>query len=140
MTDTQTPPHKPIPVPDQLSESFWSGAIRGQLVIQRCVECHTFAHPPVPVCSRCGSDGFTYEAVSGRGRIDTFTLTRQARNPAFGEDPYFVAWVELVEQPGLRLICNLPGADQDRVRIGTDVEVWFETIAPDVRLPQFRLV
>lgn len=133
-------PHKPIPVPDSISGPFWQGAANGRLVIQSCTQCRNLAHPPVVVCHRCGSLEFAYERVSGRGRVYSFTVTRDARNPAFAAvQPYIVAWVELAEQAGLRLICNMPSVDLDRVAVGADVEVFFERLSPTICLPQFRL-
>lgn len=133
--------NKPIPVPDSVSEAFWSSAADGRLVVQRCLQCRRFSHPPAMACPRCTSMDLEYEPVSGRGRIYTFTIARDARNPAFAAlQPYVIAWVELEEQPDVRMICNLPGEDSDRVAIGASVEVFFEPISGNLRLPQFRLV
>ncbi|MEU6565204.1 Zn-ribbon domain-containing OB-fold protein [Nocardia nova] len=138
--DTESVPPKPIPVPDPLSQPFWNGAAQGRLVIQNCAGCRRYSHPPVSLCPGCGSEEFRYEAVSGRGRIYSFTITRDARNAAFALiQPYVVAWVELEEQSGLRLICNLPAEDLTRVDIGSEVEVFFEPVSGGQALPQFRL-
>jgi uncharacterized OB-fold protein len=45
--------------------------------------------------------------------------------------------VELVEQPGLRLLTNIVEADPDLLRIGMRLEVVFEKRG-DIGLPQFR--
>ncbi|KPM51948.1 hypothetical protein ACG83_30695 [Frankia sp. R43] len=141
MGDTEPTPRKPIPVPDILSQPFWDSADRGQLAIQRCADCERYFHPPVPLCFRCGSVALRYAQVSGRGRVYTFTVTRQARNPAFARlEPYVVAWVELEEQDNIRLICNMPSDDLGRVSIGAAVEVYFEPNGMGRKLPQFRLV
>lgn len=141
LSDTRSEARKPVPIPDSLSEPFWNGADQDRLVIQRCTSCRRYYHPPVAWCAPCGSEEFTYEAVSGRGHVYTFTVTRDARNPVFGAlQPYVVVWVELEEQVGLRIIANMPSEAVDRVAIGDKVEVFFEEIAPGRRLPQFRLV
>lgn len=141
LSDTRSHDRKPLPVPDSLSEQFWNGADLGRLVIQRCTSCRRYYHPPVSWCSPCGSEDFEYEAVSGRGHVYTFTVTRDARNAVFAAlQPYVVTWVELDEQEGLRIIANMPSEDVNRVAIGSKVEVFFEEIAPGRRLPQFRLV
>ncbi|MBO0852572.1 MAG: OB-fold domain-containing protein [Nocardia sp.] len=139
-SNTESAPRRPLPVPDPLSERFWAGAAEGRLVIQRCAACRHYFHPPVSRCFHCGSEDFRYDAVSGHGRVDTFTVTRDARNAAFKLiQPYIVAWIELAEQDGLRLICNMPAEDLDRVAIGAPVEVFFEPVAAGRQLPQFRL-
>ena len=132
---------KPIPVPDSMSAAFWGAADHGELVIQRCGDCRRYAHPPRPLCFECGSQDVRFEPVTGRGMVSTFTVTRQCRNPAFAHlEPYVVAWVELEEQADVRLICNMPADDVERVHIGAEVEVYFEPIGQGRLLPQFRLL
>jgi uncharacterized protein len=84
----------------------------------------------------------SYEAVSGRARVVDFTETASGtRHPYFAERvPYLVGLVELVEQDGLYLLTNFPGASRDALHIDAPVEVVFEEIVPGVVLPQFRLM
>jgi hypothetical protein len=49
-----------------------------------------------------------------------------------------VAIVELVEQPGLRMLTNVVGCDPERVAAGMAVTVEFEPLADDIWLPVFR--
>ncbi|HEY3003424.1 MAG TPA: OB-fold domain-containing protein, partial [Kribbellaceae bacterium] len=51
-----------------------------------------------------------------------------------------IAWVELVEQPGLRAFGNVLGCAADEVRIGLPVEVCFEERAGFGQVPNFRAV
>jgi uncharacterized OB-fold protein len=51
--------------------------------------------------------------------------------------PYVLAIVELVEQPGLRLMTRMVDVATDSVRIGMPVHVQFEQV-DDVWLPLFR--
>jgi uncharacterized protein len=65
--------------------------------------------------------------VSGRGTIYTFTVVRQAFDPAFaGDIPYVVALVELQEAPGLRMLTTITGIEPQEVRVGMQVTVAFE--------------
>ena len=47
---TTTAHAKPVPVPDEASEAFFDGALRGELMLLRCRACATFMSPTaVPV-------------------------------------------------------------------------------------------
>ena len=131
---------KPIPVPDDLSRPFWDAAREHRLVLQRCASCGYYNHPPRLACDACLSQQFTFEPVSGRGTIYTFTVMHQRDVAGFeNEAPFINLVVELEEQPRLLMVSNLPIAERDRVRIGTPVEVIFEDRG-GVIVPQFRLV
>jgi len=54
--------------------------------------------------------------------------------------PYVIGIIELVEQPGLRLLSNVVGCDPADVRPGMAVGVEFERVDEDVWLPVFRAV
>jgi uncharacterized OB-fold protein len=131
----------PVPVPDSLTEAYWAGAARQQLVIQRCLGCRRFHHLPTSRCSDCGSGELTFESVSGRGTIHTYAIISDARTPAFtARQPYAIVTVELDEQQSLFVVTNMPTTSLEQVAIGRRVEVYFELLAEDVWLPQFRLL
>jgi uncharacterized OB-fold protein len=75
-------------------------------------------------------------AVSGKGRVHTFTINIQTWSPD-EPDPYVVAQVELVEQPGLRFLTNIVGCPPDEVRIDMAVRVVFEN-EDDIWFPLFE--
>jgi len=143
MSDTTTRAvAKPVPVPDELSEGFWAAAARGRLAIQRCADCGRYTHPPTTVCSGCFTvpPHLAAEDVSGRGRIASWTVVRQAFLPGFRDDvPYVVVVVELDEQPGLKVLGRLVDGVDATFAIGDRVEVTFEEPAPGVAVPAFRL-
>lgn len=133
--------HKPLPVPDELTKPFWDAVDEKRLVVQRCTACPAFNHPPVDICPECHATEFTFEPVSGKGKIYSFTITHDARQPAFSAiQPYAVAVVELDDQPGLFMLSNIPGADVNELRNGMAVEVEFEELIPGRFIPQFHLV
>jgi uncharacterized OB-fold protein len=77
--------------------------------------------------------------VSGKGSVYSFIVVRQANLPAFAAElPYVVAWVELAEQPGLKMVSNIVGCDPKDVRVGMPVQVTFEQATDEVTLPKFR--
>lgn len=134
------------PTPTAESEAYWTGGRRGDLMIYRCHTCGQFFHPPGPVCWRCRSTDVAPEAVSGRATVAAYTVNRQPWIPGF-EPPYVVAMVELVDEPDVRLVTNVVDVAPSDVRVGLEVEVFFEdwtdaTGDEDTRvwLPLFRPV
>jgi uncharacterized OB-fold protein len=49
-----------------------------------------------------------------------------------------IGLVELVEQPGLRLMTNIIHCPPEQVRIGMAVRVVFENVSDEVALPLFE--
>ena len=104
---------------------FWQGAAAGELRIQRCTACGSLRHPPGPACWRCRSFDVAPEKVSGRATVAAFTVDRQPWIPGF-EPPYIVAIVEIAEEPDVRLTTNVVDVEPADMRIGLEVEVFFE--------------
>jgi uncharacterized OB-fold protein len=133
---------KPLPVPDAFSEEFWRAAKEHRLCLQRCRHCGTFSHPPEPLCANCLAPdaAFEFAPLSGRGRISTWTVMRDAFIPAFRPDiPWVIVVVELAEQPGLRVLARLVDGASAPLALGAEVEVVFEDVSGETTLPQFRL-
>lgn len=72
------------------------------------------------------SDEFTWERVSGRGKVFTWTVTHRAVDPAF-EPPYAVVIVELAEGP--RVVGNLRGIPLDGLALDLPVSVEVEPVS-----------
>ena len=136
-----TAQEKPRPLIDDLTRPFWEAAREQRLVIQRCRDCHHFNHPPRPVCDACHGAALTFEPVSGRGTIYSFSVMYQPNVAGFGDElPYLNILVELEEQPQLFLVSDLPAAQREQVQVGGKVEVYFEAVDADLTLPKFRLL
>jgi len=121
----QRPDLRLAPNPTPESEAFWTGGRDGNLMISRCRGCGHFFHPPGPACWRCRSTDVAPEKVSGRATVAAFSVDRQPWIPGF-EPPYIVAMVEIAEEPGVRLITNVVDIEPEAIRIGLEVEVFFE--------------
>ncbi|HUJ66339.1 MAG TPA: OB-fold domain-containing protein, partial [Acidimicrobiales bacterium] len=107
-----TPDLRPPPQPDSTTKFFWDAAADHRLVLQRCSTCGFREYPPEVVCTECQGEDFEYAALSGRGTLFSFAVVERAFHPGFvAHLPYVVAMVELVEQPGLRLLTNVVDAD-----------------------------
>ena len=128
---------KPIPVPDEVSKTFWQGCQRQQLLLQKCRDCGRFQFYPRSFCINCMSQSLEWVRSSGKGTVHTFTVTHQNAMPGFAQEvPYVFAIVELTE--GVRLTTNIVGCAPAEVYIGMPVTVVFEPISPEISLPKFR--
>jgi acetyl-CoA acetyltransferase/uncharacterized OB-fold protein len=126
---------RPLPQLTPFNEWFWTSGSDGKLRIQRCAECSTFVHPPVPICPVCRSRKWEPTEVSGRATVVGFTVNARQWLPGF-EPPYVIANVALAEDPSVRLTTNIVGCDPDDVHIGQEVAVRFEP-NDDVWMPLF---
>ncbi len=116
---------RPLPELTPWNEWFWTSGADGELRIQRCSDCSTFVHPPVPICPVCRSRSSEPTPVSGRATVVGYTINQHQWTPAL-PPPYAIAVVALAEDPDVRLTTNIVGCDVDDVRIGLDVAVRFE--------------
>ena len=130
---------RPPPLATELSEGFWEGVRRGELVVQRCSGCHRLRHYPQPLCPDCRSAEFDWAPLSGRGVIHSYCVAHRAFHPAWQEHvPYVLATIELEE--GVRMMCDLLDVDPESVAIGQRVEVYFAELPGQGVMPRFRIV
>lgn len=135
MTET----HRPLPKPTTLTAGFWEATARGELVVQRCLDCRRYRHYPQSMCPDCHSLKTEWSRVSGRGVIHSYTVAHQSFHPFWADKvPYVVATVELEE--GVRMVDDMIELDPAKVRIGLPVEVYFESVSDEISLPKFRIV
>lgn len=128
---------KPVPVPSSVTQPYWTAAREGSLVAPRCESCGTLFFYPRMLCPSCMGDKFSWETLSGKAVVHTFTVVRQAAHPGFIDDvPYVLAIVETAE--GLRMVTNVVGCDPEDVRIGMPLEVVFDEMTPEISVPKFR--
>lgn len=125
-----------LPALTDVNRSYWTGGAEGRLLIERCVDCRRWQHPPKGVCAECGGRAEP-EAVSGRGTVFTFTVNQQPYHPEV-PPPYVIAIVELEEQADLRVPTNIVGCPPEAVTIGAPVRITFEQHG-DVHVPVFTL-
>jgi len=125
----------PVPDIDDVNRLYFEGTAAGELRIRHCNSCGTlfrFAHA---WCPECWSQDLGFKVVSGRGRVETFTVVHQAPYPAFEERiPYVIALIQLEE--GVRIMSNIVDCDPDAVEIGLPVAVTYEE-RNSVMIPMF---
>ncbi len=98
--------------------------------------------PPDAVCPNCLSTDprFTFEPVSGRGKVRSWVVAHDSFLPGFEDDlPLVLVDVELEDQAGLRMIGRLVDGPLADVRVGDRTSVVFEDVAPGVAVPAFTL-
>lgn len=128
---------RPLPILTEHNRPFWQAAAEHRLVMPCCNACGKVFYPIGPVCPDCFSLDLGWKQVSGRGKISSFVVYRQAFFAFFKDKlPYAVVQVELEEGP--RYNGNMFGIAPADLRIGMDVEVTFEKISDEVTLPQFQ--
>lgn len=130
-----TNPVRVLPELDGPSEFFWRSGADGRLRLLRCRQCSFVIHPPAPYCPACHGRAVSPEAVSGNGRLYSFTVNHQPWDGS--SEPYVIGIVELDEQPDVRLTTNIVDVDPGELSIGMPLEVVFEDHNP-VYLPLFR--
>jgi uncharacterized OB-fold protein len=133
---------RPLPeVSDPITEEFFEGCARGELLVQRCADaaCGHRQFFPRWCCTRCGG-AVEWMVGSGRGTVHTYTIIRQNHAEPFrSELPFVVAMIELEEGP--RMMSNVTDIDPETVTIGMPVEVHFAASDDgSVTLPFFRPV
>ena len=127
---------KPTPHPTAESQPYWDGAAEGRLRLQRCADCGLVRHYPQLVCTKCYSVAVEWIDASGRGTVHSWTVAHHAFHPAFKIDlPYTLVTVDLEEGP--RALGRLDPGSQNRLRIGTPVQVSFPANEQGVKLPMF---
>jgi uncharacterized protein len=137
MTQSIDAPRKPVPQPDDLSRPFFEGALRGELMIQRCGECSSYLAPGSRACTECLGEQLEWVQASGRATLFTFAIMHQRYHPGFFDEiPYNIAVVELEEGP--RMNSTITGVANEALRVGMPLLVTFEDMGEGVALPKFR--
>ena len=121
------------------SREWWAHVKQHRLVVQRCAECGTFRHPPMPVCHACRSFEYEWHPVSGKGVVFTYIIAHHPPSPAYKDQmPYNVVLIELPDAGKVRMVGNLLDSPPQDVRVGMAVRVEFEDVNDDVTLTQWR--
>jgi uncharacterized OB-fold protein len=105
--------------------------------LQRCLDCERFQFYPRILCCHCGGRRLEWRAVSGRGRVASYTVVHRAVSAAYAT-PATILLVDLDEGP--RMMSSLVGDDAAAVQVGDAVSVEFQPWSEGVALPVFRRI
>ncbi|MHB8438153.1 MAG: Zn-ribbon domain-containing OB-fold protein [Acidimicrobiales bacterium] len=126
-----------LPIPDDYTRTWWDAAAEGRLLVVRCHSCHQAHYYPRPFCPRCGGPDVSWEQVSGRATLYTWSVVHQNDLPPFRDRvPYVAAIVDLDEGP--RMMTIVVGAGPDELQAGMTLQVDFEALNEDFTIPVFR--
>ena len=128
---------KILPTSTVLTDPYWQGCRAGELRLQKCDACEQYQFYPRTLCSHCGHRELTWRAVSGRGRIASFTVVHQPLSDAYPA-PQIIALVDLAEGP--RMMSSIEGVEPDAVAVGQPVAVAFADWSEDIAMPVFKPV
>lgn len=127
----------PVPVADEESEPFFTGAKERRLMLIRCSACGRHRLPGRERCVDCWSEESEWVQASGRGKLYTFGVMHQRYHPAFADViPYHYALVELEEGP--RLVTNIVDCPIGELRTDMPVEAVFDDVSEETTLVRFR--
>jgi uncharacterized OB-fold protein len=110
---------------DDDNRAYWTGGSLGELRLMHCPDCGEFTHPPRQMCRHCLGENMVAKAVSGTGRIDTFTINYQPWMPGL-EVPFVIARVALDAVPGVVITSNIVNCAPEDVQFDDRVQVLFE--------------
>ena len=128
----------PEPRPTPLTQPFWDGLQQGKVLLQYCRICDRSVWYPREFCPTCLTPDNPLEWIeaSGKGRLHTYTIIRQAAHPFFqAQVPYIFGVVELNERARMmtNILCGI-----DDAKIGMPVEAVFTPISEQYTILQFR--
>jgi uncharacterized protein len=110
---------------------FREGLARGDLLIQKCIECSRLNMYPRYACPYCQSQSLGWQRASGRGVLHSFTVLRLGAPEGFERElPYAIGVVKLEE--GVQLLARLaPDADGDWESYRCDDPVRFSPVSAE---------
>lgn len=86
---------------------------KDKLLGLKCKDCGAITVPPKMVCRKCASPNLEIVPLTGKGKIQTFTVNNVAAEGRENEAPYTIVLVELEEGPWI--MGNLTGIDPGKV-------------------------
>jgi uncharacterized OB-fold protein len=118
-------------------QPFWDSLRQRSIKVQRCASCGAFRHVPKEICAKCYSASFSWEPVSGRGVVYTYTVVHRAPTPAYqATAPYAIVHVAMDE--GFRMVGTMTGPDPDSIEIGTPVRVVYTDLSLEWTIVEFE--
>lgn len=125
------------PVIDVEDEPFWQAAHDHELRMQQCNECGNLWWAPASICPECWAGDYDWVELSGEGTVNSWVIFHRPYWEEFEDEiPYNVAEIELAEGP--RYLANIVECENDDIYRGMPVEVVFDTITEEVKLPKFK--
>ena len=122
---SESPPPTRFISPGAHSEFYWTSGADGRLRVHGCRDCSRLHHPPSPVCPYCHSRNVEPTVIAGTGTVAGFTICHKQFMPD-PPVPFAFAFVEIDEDPTIRLPGNVVDCELDDLAVGMRVQVSFE--------------
>jgi len=110
---------------------FYEFVDEKKLVGTKCKSCSELFLPPRPVCSACHGEEMEWVEMSGKGKLEAFTVTlygptRMVEAGYDAKNPYCVGVVRLNEGPAISAqILGLDLTKPEKIKIGTPLGLAF---------------
>lgn len=99
---------------------------RYRLEAEKCRQCNNICFPGRLVCPECGAKEFVKIRLSGKGKIETFTVIHTAPDGFTDLAPYAVGIIEMTE--GTKILAQITDCNPDNLKIGDNVVAKFRRI------------
>lgn len=121
---------KPKVQPDDLDLAFYRAtAEAGQLCLQHCGGCGQWTHPARYYCPNCSSENFSFDPVSGKATIHSFTVSHYSVESAWKDRVPYVTIVAETEE-GPRVVARTE-MKPDEIAIDNPILLKAEIIDPE---------
>jgi uncharacterized OB-fold protein len=120
-----------VPQPEELDREFYRATVAaGVLCMQHCSQCGAWTHPARYYCPNCSSGEFTFDPVSGKASVYSYTISHLSTDSAWKNlVPYTSIVAELVEGP--RIVAAAAGFLPGTVAIGQPLRISTENKTDD---------
>ena len=95
---------------------------------KKCTKCGTHFRYASWHCQNCGSESMETVPLSGRGKLNTYSIIYKQLPGALVTVPYAIGVLEMEEGIFLRSVID---KDFDDLEVGMPLEIYFEVIAED---------
>ena len=123
------PQKRQIPLKEGLFKLPSSPSEKGYLIGSRCRTCDETFFPKRVYCASCTGKDLEELALSTKGKIHTFTISRVVPPGSIMKAPYVIAQIRLPE--GVQVTSVLKDCDLEALDIGMDVELVIEKVMED---------
>jgi uncharacterized OB-fold protein len=122
----------PIPFTIEQFDKFLS---QKRIMAGKCKKCGKIHLPPRLLCDKCFNDQFTWQEISGKGRLITYTVIHIAPVQFQSQAPYAVGIIQLEE--GLKLPGIIDGIPHEQLKIGMELKIVFAQCETDQSWPKW---
>ena len=98
------------------------------LIASRCKSCGEYFVPTRFICLNCGKEDMEEVALSGKGKVATFTIVMQQVPGSLVPAPYGMAIITMDEGCQVHTVIT---DNYEALKVGMPMEVYFEKIRED---------